>query len=151
MSALVKWSPDKGEILPAPGDRHTSLDLTTPEGQRTAYRSHVGADFQLSGLVGQMIHVRDYYAHHVCRVDEETGEEAPGLRAVFITDDGIRISTSSVTALRCLLAWASVCQRASPFDPPLTFKVASGKSSRGPGNYLWLDLPELPNGRTPPA
>lgn len=142
MSALVRWQPEQGEVLPMPGQRCTSLDLTTALGQRLAYRAHVTSDFQLQDLVGQTIHIVDFYAHHVVRVDEETGEERPGTRAVMILDDGSLVSTGSESSLKCLMFYAAVYCRVPPFYPPLAFIVRASKSRRGPGKYLWLDLPE---------
>lgn len=143
MSELTLWTPERGEIVPAPGQRCTSLDLTTPQGQRAAYRAHVGADFQLIDLIGQEIAIVDFYAHNVVRTNEETGESHPGTRCVLICQDGMRISTGSDTAMKCMLAWAAVSCLQPPWQPPLRFKVCAEKSKRGPGKYLWLDLPGL--------
>ncbi len=142
MSELTLWTPARGEIVPIPGQRCTSLDLTTADGQRQAYRAHVGADFQLNDLQGQVIEVVGFYAHHVVRVDEETGEERPGTRCVLLLADGMRVSTGSETAMKCMLAWAAVAWLTPPWAPPLRFVVKAEKSRRGPGKYLWLDLPE---------
>lgn len=146
MSELTIWKPERGELVPLPGQRCTTLDLATPEGQRAAYRCHVSADGQLADLAGETITVCDLYAHHVVRTDEETGEERPGLRAVLILDNGMRIATSSESAYKCVLAWAAVAQLAPPWRPGIRFTVRRQKSTRGAGHFLWLDLPEAADG-----
>jgi hypothetical protein len=137
---LTRWKPQDGELVPAPGARIYSLDLSRPEGQRAAYRAHVGADFRLVDLVGQTIEVEHFYAHHVTRVDEETGEERPGTRCVLIQPDGTRISTGSDTAMKCMLAWAAIASLQPPWNPPLRFLVREEKRTKGPGKWLWLDV-----------
>jgi hypothetical protein len=141
MSALVKVSMPLLRSRPEPGGGISSIDLSTDEGKRLMHRAFVGSDGIAKRELGKSLSLVHFVCHETMRPDDDTGEMKVGIRCVYLTSDGRRISSSSYPLWDSLCTMCNIFGFKAPFDPPLVVVVRSAPTQKAGQDYLYFDLP----------
>lgn len=126
---LIRWERTQSAVL-------STIDTSTDEGKTRYLKCLTSPTFRAKARVGEKLPVVDFFLHRVERVNKETGEVVPGLRLVFVLDDGRTVATSSEPVMKTWYHVANLYGRKT-YSPPLVVTLKAMPCGNG---HEFLDI-----------